>query len=171
MTWEAETALVRDPLIDNWDFDSKPVAWPGQDFDPPDRTGDRSGPAIWLDFDTEYQASEYLAGGNNARLIQGQLVCGIVVEKVASHALLHHQNADTIEGYYKTASGQEIVFQVPEAILTDVYEWEQSWLRADWICPFLRFDSTGAVASVPLLHEDGTPVLDEEGNPIYTEGP
>jgi hypothetical protein len=140
MTWEAELSLVRTPMIDNWDFSSVPVAWPGQKFDPPSRTGDRSDPAIWIDFGTQRAGSEFLAsGGSNARRVSGSIVCGIMVESIIGNDLIHRQQADLLQGYYQSASSDSIFFYVLRAILSGPRLWEDAWQRLDWICPFDAF--------------------------------
>jgi len=138
-TWEAEKTLVRTPMIDNWDFSAAPVAWPGQDFDPPSRTGDRSAPAIWLDFDVDYAGSEFLASGTMTRHKFAAFDIAILVEPIVGHDLIHRQKADLLESYYGAASGASIVFRTMEATLSDVFLWEDTWLRADWVCPFWVF--------------------------------
>lgn len=142
MTWARELQLVRTPLVGNWDFDSIPVAFPGEDFDGNSiLTGDRSNPAIWLDFDVARQPGNYLASGNsNSRYLTGTIDIAILVEPVAEDRTLHTTQADLLETYYNAGSTSEILFRVPEAYMTEVFLWEETWLRSDWVCPFWRWE-------------------------------
>lgn len=140
MTWEADISTIRTPMIDNWDFDAVPVAWPGQNFDPPSRTGDRADPAIWIDFDVDNVDSQYLASGApSTRHKFAAIDAAILVESIVGNDELIRQKADLLETYYGAGNTASVVFRIEEAVLSDVFIWEETWLRADWTCPVWLF--------------------------------
>ncbi len=146
MTWAAENALLRSPLLDNWDFGTTPIAWPGLDFKANElMTGDKSAPGQWVDWDSDITTSDYLAsGGGSERFLTGVIDCAILVEPVAGGDSIIRTLADTLESYYKDSSTASLIFRVHESTLSSPFKWEEKWLRSDWLCPYWRFEDVGA---------------------------
>lgn len=156
MTWAAEIQLVRGPLS-GWDYAARPIAFPGEDFDAKElRTGDSEAPGEWIDLDVDHTLARYLAsGGGMARQIDGVIDAAICLEPVAQDRLKIAQTADLLEAVYKAASTSEIHFRINEANLTDVFLWDDAWLRADWTCPFERWEDIGETQEPLLTGQSG----------------
>ena len=136
MSFAAERESLAAPLVAAWDFETTPVAWPGMDFTPPDRTGDRSNPATWVEWIPDWSGSDYHDFGGG-RFIQGVIECRVYVEPVAGGDFQHRTLIDALESAYTGQDTSALIFRVQEAMPSALIT-QHDWLRQDWILPFWR---------------------------------
>lgn len=143
MTLAAEYSALVAPLIASWDETTVPIAWEGEDFTPPAKTGDRSNPARFIGLQSEEVLRSYLTFTEDE--IRGVLIIDVYVEPIAGIGGYWHRSImDSLRTTFTGKDSATLYFRVGEArpstpvISEDVQG--QAWRRQEWVLPWWRYE-------------------------------
>lgn len=118
-------------LSTNWEH---PIAWPNMAFDPPAKTGSRTSPAEWTNFDIETTSGGSRTLGGN-RNIAGAVLLTHAIEPGVGDLLLR-QRVESLAAIFEAAATSSFYFypEEPDSFLDDSGE----WFKCNLDIPFSR---------------------------------
>lgn len=143
MTLAAEYSALVAPLLASWDETTVPIAWEGEDFDPPAKTADRTNPARFIGFQSEETVRSYFTFTGDE--IRGVLPFDVYVEPIAGIGGYWHRSImDSLRTTYTGQDTTTLFFRLGEArpttpIITEEVQ-GQAWRRQEWTLPFWRYE-------------------------------
>ena len=146
MTWATELATIRQLLRSNWS--TTEIAWPGEHYEPPQRSGDRTAPAAFVEVVINHNPAQQLAmSPQGVRSYPALMTLMIQTQDDVGDYLLRTY-ADTLSAIFRdTTTADRIWFGEPSYRFHG--PWGE-WIRADLDVPFRRLKSFGVTDAADL---------------------